>query len=128
MRIRFSAVRALVGVSLLTGLSACIFTNPTTVAEIVRTSPAVDSVAVNATVATPLTVVIRDQDGEPKENVQVMWTIKSGSGTLSAATTETDGDGETSVTYTAGASTGTTVVLATQPALAASVGFTIKVK
>ena len=37
-------------------------------------------------------------------------------------------DGETSVTYTAGASTGTTVVLATHPALAASVGFTIKVK
>ena len=128
MRIRFSAVRALVGVSLLTGLSACIFSSPTTIARIVRTSVAIDSVTTNATVAQPLSVEILDQDGNPKENVSVNWTIKTGSGSLSAATTETNGDGKTSITYTAGATTGTTVVLATQPSLAASVGFTIKVK
>ena len=127
MRIRLSAVRAFVGASLLTGLSACIFTSPSIPSHLARTSVALDSVAANTTVA-PLTVVVRDQDGNPKENVTVVWSIKTGGGTLSATTTETDGDGETSVTYTAPAAAGTNVVLATQPTLAASVGFTIVVR
>jgi hypothetical protein len=128
MRIRFSAVRALVGISLLTGLSACIFTSPTIAAELRRTSKGEQVVAPNATATTPLTVTVRDQDGNPKENVAIVWSIKSGSGTLSAVQTETNGDGETSINFTAGASTGTTIVLASQQELASSVSFTIKVQ
>jgi hypothetical protein len=128
MRIRFSAVRVLVGVSLLTGLSACIFTSPTVPAELRRTSKGEQIVAPNGTAAIPLTVTVRDQDGDAKENVTIVWTIKSGSGSLSAEQTETNGDGVASVSFTAGASTGTTVVLASQPELAASVSFTVKVQ
>lgn len=127
MRIRFSAARALVGVGLLAGLAGC-FTEPTVPAQLARTSKGEQTVAPNATAATPLTVVVRDQDGDPLENVNIVWSIKSGSGTLSATETETDGDGETSISYTAGASAGTTIILATQPELAASVAFTIKVQ
>ena len=126
MRIRLSAARALVGLSLLTALSGC--TSPTIPAELRRTSAGEHTVAPNATVATPLTVTVRDQDGDPKENATIVWSIDSGSGTLSATETETNDDGQTSVTFTAGAATGTTMVVATQPALGASVSFTIRVQ
>ena len=127
MRIRLTAVRALVGVSLLTGLSACIFTSPTVAPDRERTSKAEQTVAPSTTV-TPLSVTVRDQEGEPMENVTIVWSIKSGSGTLSATTTETNDDGDASISFTAPASAGTNVVVATQPALGATVAFNIKVQ
>ncbi len=128
MRIRFSAVRALVGISLLSGLSACIFTSPETPAALTRVSAGEQTIAPNATAPVPLMVSVRDQDGDPAEGVTINWVIQSGNGTLSATQTSTDDDGQTSVTFTAGAATGTTVVRAIQPVLGAAVGFNIIVQ
>jgi hypothetical protein len=126
MRIRFSAVRAIVGVSLLTSLSAC-FTQSTVAAALGRASAGVQTIAPNAS-STPLTVTVSDQEGDSKENVPIVWSIRSGSGALSATQTDTNDDGESSVTFTAGASQGTAIVVATQPTLGTSVSFTIIVK
>jgi hypothetical protein len=128
MRIRFSAVRALIGLGLATSLSACIFTSPSIPTHLSNTLGQTQTVAPNAQAALPLTVQVKDQEGNPKSDVTIQWEIKSGSGTISANETTTNSDGSTSVTFTAGASTGTTVVLAKLPELGAAVSFTMTIK
>ena len=128
MRIRFSALRALAGIALLSTLGGCIFTSPDIPAYLANTSGSNQTVAPNAPAAKPLTVTVKDQDGNVLENVTVQWSIKSGSGTLSATETTTDGDGQASVNYTAGASTGSTVILAEVPVLGATVAFVMTVQ
>jgi hypothetical protein len=128
MRIRFSAVRALIGLGLATSLTACIFTSPSIPTHLSNVSGQAQTVAPNAQAALPLTVQVKDQEGNPKGDVTIQWEIKSGSGTLSAAESTTNSSGNASVNYTAGASTGTTVVLAKLPELGAAVSFTMTVK
>jgi hypothetical protein len=128
MRTRFSSLRALAGIALLGTLGGCVFTTPTIPAYLANTSGANQTIAPNAQAAKPLTVTVRDQDGNKLSNVEVAWTIKSGSGSLSAASSTTNGDGEASVSYTAGASTGSTVIIATVPELGASVAFVMTIK
>jgi hypothetical protein len=128
MRIRFSAVRALIGLGLATSLSACIFTSPSIPTRLSNTSGQNQTVAPNAQAPLPLTVRVTDQEGRAKDDVTIQWEIKSGSGVLSATETTTDNNGTTSVTYTAGPSTGTTVVLAKLPELGAAVSFTMTIK
>ena len=128
MRIRFPAVRALIALGLATSLSGCIFTSPSIPTHLANTGGQMQEVAPNAQAAKPLTVQVKDQEGNPKGDVTILWEIKSGSGTLSATESTTDKDGNTSVTYTAGSSTGTTVVLAKLPELGAAVSFTMTVK
>jgi hypothetical protein len=50
----------------------------------------------------PLQVIVVNQFGELLRDVQVSWTVTSGGGTLSAASTQTDELGVASVTYTTG--------------------------
>ena len=121
MRIRSSALRALAGIALLSSLGGCIFTSPDIPAALKNTSGSNQVVAPNAQAAQPLVVTVRDQDGNGLENVTVQWTIRAGSGTLSAAQSTTDGKGEASVLYTAGASTGNVTVSAEVPELGAAV-------
>ena len=68
-------------------------------------------------------VTVRDQDGNPMENV-----TKSGGGTLSASESTTNGDGQASVSYTAGASTGSAMIMAEVPVLGAAVIFSVSVQ
>ena len=128
MRIRFSAVRSLAGIALLSTLGGCIFTSPDIPAYLANTSGSLQTVAPNAQAAQPLTVTVKDQDGNKLENVTVVWSIKSGAGTLSATETSTNDDGQTSVSYTAGASTGSTTIIAEVPTLGAAVAFVLTVK
>ena len=128
MRIRSLAVKAFAGIALATSLTGCIFTSQDIPAFLKNTSGSNQTVAPNTQAAQPLVVTIRDQDGKTIENVTVTWVIKSGSGTLSAAETTTNGDGQDSVMYTAGASTGATTILAEVPVLGASVAFVMNVQ
>jgi adhesin/invasin len=128
MRIRFSGLRALAGIALLGTLGGCIFTSPDIPAFLKNTAGSNQVVAPNAPAPAPLTVTVRDQDGNPMENITVEWFIKSGSGTLSAAQSTTNGDGQASVSYTAGASTGNTTIIAEVPELGAAVAFILVVK
>jgi hypothetical protein len=128
MRIRFSAVRAMIGLGLATSLSGCLFTSPSIPTHLANTGGQIQEVAPNAQAAKPLSVQVKDQEGNPKGDVTIQWEIKSGAGTLSANETTTDKDGRTSVNYTAGSSTGTTVVLAKLPELGAAVSFTMTIK
>ena len=128
MRIRFAALRSLAGIALLSTLGGCIFTSPDIPAYLANTSGSLQTVAPNAQAPQPLTVTVKDQDGNKLENVTVVWSIKVGAGSLSATETTTDGDGKASVMYTAGASTGDMTILAQVPELGAAVAFVVTVK
>ena len=71
-------------------------------AGIVKVSGDQQSVATNTTLPTPLAVAVFTQFGERLQNITVFWTITSGGGTLSAASTQTDDTGTASVNYTTG--------------------------
>jgi hypothetical protein len=66
----------------------------------------------NTVFPTPLGILVIDQYDYGAPNVQVAWTIKSGGGSLSAATTTTSDTGVTSNVYTAGATPGTVTITA----------------
>lgn len=121
-------LRALAGIALLGSLGGCIFTSPDVAAYLSNTSGSNQKVAPNAAAAQPLIVTVTDYDGKAVENVTVQWFIKSGAGTLSAAETTTDGDGKASVSYTAGASTGSTLIMAEVPTLGAAVAFVVTIQ
>jgi adhesin/invasin len=57
---------------------------------------------VGQALATPVTVVIVDQNGAPIANAVVGWTVVGAGGTVSVPTTQTDATGSTSVTWTLG--------------------------
>jgi hypothetical protein len=124
MRIRTSAARLLVAISLLGGAAACGISDfPSYIAGVDNSQQIIAPGAQSA----PLTVQVKDQEGAPLGGVVVNYEIKSGAGSLSAASATTGDDGKASVTFTAGTTTGVTIVNATVPALG-SVGFNITVK
>jgi hypothetical protein len=125
MRIRVSALRILAGLSLLGVLNAC--TEPKA-NYLANTAGGSQTVAPGAQAAIPLTVTVQDFDHNPVEGVEIVWMVKSGAGTLSSTTSTTNGDGVSSVTYTAGSTTGKTIVTATVPLLGASVTYTMTVE
>jgi hypothetical protein len=127
MRIRFSSVRALLGIALVSGLTGCL-TSQDIPAYLSNTSGSKQIVAPNAQAPEPLTVTILDQDKNPMSGVAIDWEVQAGGGTLSAAETSTNDDGVTSVNYTAGASTGDAKIVAKQSTLGAAVTFMIKVQ
>ncbi|MBI1967044.1 MAG: Ig-like domain-containing protein [Gemmatimonadetes bacterium] len=57
-----------------------------------------------ATLGTPLSVIVRDQNNAPVQNVTVNWTAAGGS--VSAPTSQTNASGIASVTHTLGATAG----------------------
>lgn len=127
MRIRFSTVRALVGIALVSGVAGC-FTSQDIPAYLSNTSGSNQLVAPNAQAPAALTVTVLDQDKNPMSGVAIDWQVKSGGGTLSAAETSTNDDGVTSVNYTAGASTGDATIIAKQATLGAAVTFVIHIQ
>jgi hypothetical protein len=69
----------------------------------------------NQTVATnaaslPLAVAVLDQNGTAMAGVMVSWSIVSGTGSLSSATSTTTDAGQASVEFTAGAASGDVVI------------------
>lgn len=128
MRTPSSFLRALAGIALLGTLGGCIFTTENIPAFLQNTSGSEQTVAPNAAAAKPLTVTVRDQNQNLLSDVEVTWFIKSGAGTLSAASSTTNSQGVATVNYTAGASTGNTTIIASIPELGASVAFIITVQ
>jgi len=102
--------------SLLLGSAACDnhdFTNGVVLsaATIEIVSGSGQTGAVNAQLANPLVVRVRDQSGNVVVNALVSWTTSDGS--LSSATTLTGVDGLTSVTWTLGPNVGQQLSTAT---------------
>ena len=60
--------------------------------------------------ATPFTVQVRDQHGDPMAGVTVTFTVLTGGGTLSATTVTTDANGQAESTLTLGTDPGTVTV------------------
>lgn len=61
---------------------------------------------VNASLGSPFTAVVRDALGDPVAGEVVSWTVLSGGGSLSSASTTTDASGFASTTLTLGTGTG----------------------
>jgi len=68
--------------------------------------------AINTALPIPLSVIVVNQFGERVHDALIHWTITSGGGTLSAASTVTDELGVASVNYTTGATVGQVLIQA----------------
>lgn len=75
---------------------------------------------VGSALTQPLRVLVLDAADAPVPGVAVGWTVVSGGGTLSAASTETGADGIAAVTFTLGGTAGTQQVQAAVPGLSGS--------
>lgn len=107
----------LFALSAATAVAACSSDNTTGTTPVASTVSIVSggsqSAVADSTFTTPLTVMVKDQDGTAFSGATVNWAIISGGGTLGAATTTTSSTGMASVTYTAGDSAGTATITAT---------------
>ncbi len=79
---------------------------------------------VGSVLAQPLSVVVHDRSGAPAADSTVQWSVVSGVGTLSAASSVTDAGGIASVTLTLGSTRGPVTVEARLATISASVLFT----
>ena len=61
----------------------------------------------------PLSVTVKDQNGDPISGLTVNWTVATGTGTLTSATSVTNAQGVATMIFTAGATAGTATVTAT---------------
>ena len=82
------------------------------VTTITMTSGSPQSVP-RSTASQPLTVTVKDQNGDPIANRTVNWTVATGTGTLTSATSVTNAQGVATMTFTAGATAGAATVTAT---------------
>jgi hypothetical protein len=82
------------------------------VTTITLTSGSPQTVARNGT-STPLTVTVKDQNGDPIAGRTVNWAVATGGGTLTATSSTTNAQGVATMTYTAGATAGAATVTAT---------------
>lgn len=87
------------------------------VTTITMTSGSPQTVARNAT-SQPLTVTVRDQNGDPISGRTVNWTVATGGGTLTSTSSVTNAQGVATMTYTAGATAGAATVTASVGTLA----------
>src|SRR5689334_21013915 len=84
-----------------------------TPATIVAQSTDTIRAAVGATVANPLTVIVKNKAGDPIDSATVTFAVASGGGTVSATSVKTDASGSASTTWKLGNSTGVQTVTAT---------------
>lgn len=106
---RRNAFLAMIAVSLLVG--ACgsdkstepEIPSPSTLSA-VGTIP--DSATVGTTLTEPIRVRVTDGEGRPMSGINVTWSVVSGGGSLSEASTATDAAGEAGVTWTLGTEPG----------------------
>ncbi len=95
----------------MSALGAC---GDTTAAHVASTVSAAggnnQTVTANAAASSPLVVTVFDQNGTALSGVTVSWSIVTGTGSLSSATSTSDTSGQASVEFTAGADTGDVVV------------------
>jgi hypothetical protein len=70
------------------------------------------TVPANTELPIPLSVIVVNQFGERLRDVVITWTIQSGGGTLSAASTVTDETGVATVNYTTGETAGQVIIQA----------------
>lgn len=83
--------------------------------------------APNTTFSAPLVVTAQD-GGSPDADIIINWAVSSGDATLSAATSDTDGSGNASITVNAGATVGPVVITATRSdEPTATVSFTLNI-
>ena len=82
------------------------------VTTITMTSGSPQTVARNGT-STPLTVTVRDQNGDPISGRTVTWAVATGGGTLTSTSSTTNAQGVATMTYTAPATVGAATVTAT---------------
>ena len=82
------------------------------VTTITLTSGNPQTIARNAT-SQPLTVTVRDQNGDPISGRTVTWAVATGGGTLTSTSSLTNAQGVATMTYTAGAAAGAATVTAT---------------
>jgi adhesin/invasin len=68
---------------------------------------------VGSPAANPLVVLVSDQNGSPLPNAPVNWTVTSGGGSVADTSSTSDASGHATMSYTAGARTGTATVVAT---------------
>ena len=80
--------------------------------ELTLTSGNNQTLAMNAQSA-PLTVTLLDEDDDPISGRTVTWTVASGTGTLTSASSVTNAQGVATMTFIAGASPGAATVTAT---------------
>lgn len=85
---------------------------PDTTAVIQKVGGDNQSGSANTTLPTPLTVLVRDANGNPLPNTAVAFSVTKGNGTLGSASVNTGANGQASTTLTLGAS-GITEVTAT---------------
>jgi Big-like domain-containing protein len=98
---------------MLSGVSGCTLnTDLSAPAGLAKFSGDQQSAPASTTLPTPLAVIVFTQFGETVPNVTVSWTITTGGGTLSAASTLTNDGGIASVSYTTGTTTGPATVRA----------------
>ena len=82
---------------------------------------------VNKTFSAPLVVKAADAAGSPVNAAPITWAVTSGSALLSGSSTLTNTSGESSITVTAGSTTGVVVITATWSAASTSGGSTSSV-
>ena len=82
------------------------------VTTITMTSGSPQTVARNGT-SQPLTVTVKDQNGDPIANRTVNWAVATGGGTLTSTSSTTNASGVATMTYTAPATAGAATVTAT---------------
>lgn len=73
--------------------------------DIVLVSGDQQSGVTGSALAAPLVVRVLDDNGTPVPGTMVIWQVRAGNGTLSAATTTPDANGQTSITYAPSAGT-----------------------
>jgi uncharacterized protein (TIGR03437 family) len=81
--------------------------------------------AQNAQFTNPLVVMVTDSQGNPVQNVQLTFAVKSGSATLTTAAPTTDMTGSASTMVTAGATAGPVVITATVGTVSATFNLTV---
>jgi len=78
----------------------------------------------NAVLATPLSVAVADTQGAAAVGVQVTWSVVSGGGSVSPATSMTDASGRASTVFTLGPTPGSQAVSAVAAPATGTVTFT----
>ena len=110
----FHALRLLALVAAISVWTACSLSTDAPVAQTAAINEGDGQTAPAGTAfPTPLSVIVVDQYGFVMENIQVVWAIRVGGGSLSATDTRTNAQGISSVTYTAGPTAGIATITAT---------------
>ncbi len=102
------------------------FTVNVNVTQLTAVSGDAQTAIVNTAFTQPLTVKILDDRNAAVAGAAINWSIVSGAGTVSAATSNTDANGIASINVTAGSSAGPLSVRASFAGLSASFNLTVR--